>query len=162
MKYLRFVGITGDKSAGLVLKVFPVFGIAERVFDNETAYEVGYDATSEKYEFRIACSLESKLLDKAYGLLYSTFVCVSDLSYNLQKQINEFYKLLEEENKPACLKCSQNTVLTNRQWLETFTDEEFAVWLESFNSCNRCMRQGNDCFSHFDIEDWLKREHREG
>ena len=66
-----------------------------------------------------------------------------------------------KENETSCLKCSQNTVLTNRQWLETLTDEEFAVWLESFNNCNRCMRQGNDCFSHFDIEGWLKREHRE-
>ena len=54
-----------------------------------------------------------------------------------------------KENETSCLKCSQNTVLTNRQWLETLTDEEFAVWLESFNSCTRCMRRGNDCFPPF-------------
>lgn len=99
MKYLRFVGITDCQHAGLVFKILPVFGIAGHVFNNETAYEVGYDVTSKKYEFRVPCDFEGKLLEKAYGLVYSTFLCVENLNDKLPQQVNNFLKLLEEENE---------------------------------------------------------------
>jgi hypothetical protein len=48
--------------------------------------------------------------------------------------------------------------ITNFEHIKEMSIEELALFLENFNSCNRCRKRGNDCFPNFDIEKWLTQE----
>lgn len=48
--------------------------------------------------------------------------------------------------------------MTNYEIIKSMTVEEMADLLNDFTQCSRCIRNGNNCFPAFNIEEWLKRE----
>lgn len=48
--------------------------------------------------------------------------------------------------------------MTNYDRIKAMNVEEMADLLDSFMSCSDCRRNGNNCFPHYDIKEWLERE----
>ena len=46
--------------------------------------------------------------------------------------------------------------MTNAQKIRAMSDEELAEFLDRIHSYSRCRRWGNDCFPHWDVEEWLQ------
>lgn len=77
------------------------------------------------------------------------------------------------EENPVCYECVDTNNLDGLSWylgendvelatkadkIKSMTDKELVKFLEMFNSCSRCRRYGNNCFSNIDVETWLKEE----
>lgn len=48
---------------------------------------------------------------------------------------------------------------TNGDKIRDMSNEELAYFLDNFNPCSRCRKNGNNCFPNLNIEEWLNKEY---
>jgi len=94
------------------------------------------------------------LFREEYRLQYSGKKMYDDEFHICSQCLNEIRNRMRD-------KCKAKK-MTNYEKIKAMSVEEMAELLDSFSSCGRCRRNGNNCFPTFNTQTWLESEVDEG